>query len=530
MELRKENIHRLGGQGPKSGAETTMQLTLDDDFNVPDSKPDALAMIREHGHVKIKEKKYSAGRLHVRGTLEVGILYLSEDGENPICGMEGELPFDEIIHMEQQEQVAPIRFLAELEDVSVSLIHSRKFNVKALITLVAVSEELQDEIVVTEVEGRGIFARAKDINFTNLAIQQKDTHRMKEEITLPSAKPNIQEILYKEMYLPIPETRIAENQLLMNGTAEVFLVYRTSGAEDSIETYETEVPYHGQFELPGAREDMVDDISFSVTHENIAVKADEDGEERIIEVEAVMELDMKLYEEKELTVLEDIYSISGNVELVGQDAVMNRLLMKNQSKAKFSGKINLAEAGAAPLQISHGSAAIHIETMRPEEDALVIEGMLELKLLFITGSDEKPMAGIKSYAPFTHRLEIKGFDELCSYHVMPSVSAASFQLYRSEEAEWRVEVLFSTIAFCNDTEYMIADAEFVPFSKEDREQQYCMTGYLSEEGDTLWSIGKEFYMPPEEIAEINELTSDVIPPKTMLLLVKSSIADETNEI
>lgn len=529
MELRKENIHRLGGQGSKSNAETTMQVTLDDDFNVPDSRPDALAMIREHGHVKIKEKKYSAGRLHVRGTLEVGILYLSEDGEDAICGMEGELPFDEMIHMEEQDSMTPIRLLVELEDVSVSLIHSRKFNVKALITLTAISEELEDEIVVTEIEGSGIFARAKDVAFTNLAIQQKDTHRMKEEVTLPSAKPNMQEILYKEMYLPTPETRILENQLSMNGTANIFIVYRTTGAEDSIETYETEVPYQGQFDLPGAREDMIDDISFSVTHQNIAMKADDDGEERILEIEAVMELDMKLFEEKELTVLEDIYSINGNVELSGQDATMNRLLMKNQSKAKFSGKINLTEAGIAPLQICHGSADVHIETMKPEEDALVIEGILELKILFITGSDDKPMAGIKSYAPFSHRLEIKGFGEGCTYHVVPSVASSSFQLYRSEEAEWRVEVMFSTIAFCSDQEYMIADAEFIPFSKDELDQQYSMTGYLSEDGDTLWSIGKEFYMPPEEVAEINELTSDMIPPKTMLLLVKSSIADKSED-
>ena len=36
MELRKENIHRLGSQGAGDAGGVTMQLTLDDDFNVPD--------------------------------------------------------------------------------------------------------------------------------------------------------------------------------------------------------------------------------------------------------------------------------------------------------------------------------------------------------------------------------------------------------------------------------------------------------------------------------------------------------------
>lgn len=527
MELKKENIHRLGGQRAQGGMATTLQLTLDDDFNVPDSKPDAGFIIRENGRIQIKEKKFSAGRLHARGLLEVEILYLSEDGGQLVCGMQGELPFDEMIHMEEQDATQPIRLKAELEDINVSMIHSRKFNVKALITLVAVSEELFDEVVVTEIEGRGIFARAKDVNFTNLAIQQKDTYRMKEEALLPSSKPNIGEILYQELSIPLPETRVAENQLIMSGTAELFLVYRTTGMGKPVETYEVSFPFSGQFELPGAREDMVEDISFSVIHENIAAKADEDGEERILEAEAVIELDMKLYEEKELTVLEDIYSIAGNVELSGEEETMNRLLMKNRSRAKFSGKINLAEAGAMPLSICHGSASVHTESITPKEDALLVEGIIELNLLLITGSDEKPFAGVKTYAPFSHQLEVKDLHESCTYEVVPSVQSISFQMFRSEEAEWRAEVDFSTIVFCNDAEYMITDATFIPFTKEEREQQYCMTGYMSEEGDTIWSVGKEFYMSPDEVAEINELNSELIPPRTMLLLVKGSITEES---
>ena len=43
----------------------------------------------------------------------------------------------------------------------------------------------------------------------------------------------------------------------------------------------------------------------------------------------------------------------------------------------------------------------------------------------------------------------------CTYEVVPSVQSVSFQMFRSEEAEWRAEVDFSTIVFCNDAEYMI---------------------------------------------------------------------------
>lgn len=522
MELRKENIHRLGSQGAGDAGGVTMQLTLDDDFNVPDSKPDAGGIIREHGEIRIREKKFSAGRLHVKGVLEVGILYLSEDKSQAVCGMEGELPFDEMIHMDQQDATSPVRLVMEVEDINVSLVHSRKLNVKALVTLRAVCEELQDEVVVTEAEGSGIFARAKDVTFTNLAMQQKDTFRMREEVSLPASKPNMQELVYRELVLRMPESRITENQLTVDGVAELFVVYRSAGAEEGLETWETELAFHGQFELPGAREDMIEDISYSISHESISMKPDEDGEERILEAEAVIELDMKLYEEKELTVLEDIYSLHGNVELNGAEAGMNRLLVKNQSKARFTGKMSLTEGKETPLQICHGSAAVHMESKKLEENAILVEGLLELKLLYITGSDDCPMAGVKEFAPFSHRIEVDGITEDCSYQIVPSVTAVSFQLFRSEEAEWKVEVSMQTMAFCRETEHVITDASFVPFTKEEQDGRYSMVGYLSEEGDTLWSIGKEFHMPPEEIAAINELTGEEIPERTMLLLVKNT--------
>ena len=41
VELRKENIHRIGVVSEGAVCGTTASFTLDDDFNVPDTKPDA---------------------------------------------------------------------------------------------------------------------------------------------------------------------------------------------------------------------------------------------------------------------------------------------------------------------------------------------------------------------------------------------------------------------------------------------------------------------------------------------------------
>lgn len=512
MELRKENIHRIGMTCQ------TNSFTLDDDFNVPDAKPDVKLILRENGRIRVLEKRCNAGRLHIRGVLLADVLYVSEDGTG-IYGMESELPFDEMIHMER-EDCSGITIRAELEDITATMIHSRKLNVKALITVKAVCEEMEDEVVVTEAEGEGLFARAKDVNFTNLAAMRRDTIRLREEVLLPASRPNISEILYKEMHLAVTESRVMEDELSVKGTMNIFLIYRGAGLKETPEFFETKLPFSGRFDLSGASANMIEDISPMVVQENIVSRPDEDGEERVIEVEAVLELDMKLYEEKELMVLEDIYSVAGNVNLQGQQELIPHLLLRNQSMGSFFGTYELPAQEVTPMQIAYGSSEVHMEKITMEENMLRMEGMLEFKVLMITGSDERPYLGVKFYAPFQQDMEVKGLNEGCTYHVVPMVTDSSFQLYRSNEIEWKTEVNFQSIVFCNEPEYMMTGAEFVPFTEEEVAAQHSMIGYRSEEGDNLWSVGKRFHVSPEMVAEQNHLEEETIPSGKMLLLMR----------
>ncbi len=510
MELKKENIHRVGMLCQ------TNSFTLDDDFNVPDVKPDVRMIVRENGRIRMLEKKCSGGRLHIRGVLLADVLYIAEE-DNKIYGVETELPFDEMFHMEQ-EDCPDMTIRTELEDITATMVHSRKINIKALITVKAVSEVVQDEVVVTEAEGNGLFARTKDINFTNLAGVKRDTIRIKEEVVLPSSRPNIGDIIYREMHLTLTESRVMEEELSVKGNMNLFVVYQGTGLKDTPEFFEAKLPFTVRFDLSGARPDMIEDISFTVVQENISVKPDEDGEERILEAEAVLELDMKLYEEKELPVLEDVYSVEGNVKLQGSDELIPHLLLKNQSMGSFFGTYTLPELGVTPMQISYGSCEPHLEQVMIKESMLHLEGMLEFKVLLITGSDEKPYLGVKFFVPFEQDMEVKGINAACTYHVSPLVTDASFQLYRSDEIEWKAEVNFQTIVFCNETQYMMTEAEFVPFSEEELKNRHSMIGYRSEEGDNLWSVGKRFHVSPDAVAEQNHLEEEMIPAGKMLLL------------
>ena len=105
---------------------SNLQITLDEDNNVPDTKADIRHIIREQGNVRVTEKKMSNGKLFVKGVLEYTVLYLSEGGEHQIESLRGEIPFDEIIHMEEGCSSDTVCLRVDLEELEVSMINYRK--------------------------------------------------------------------------------------------------------------------------------------------------------------------------------------------------------------------------------------------------------------------------------------------------------------------------------------------------------------------------------------------------------------------
>lgn len=526
MELRKCNIHMN-----KVKCRSNLQITLDEDNNVPDTKGDIRHVIREQGAVKITEKKMSNGKLFVKGMLEYTVLYLSEGGERQIESLRGEIPFDEIIHMEEACNGDTICLRAELEELEVSMIHSRKVAVRSLIQLFVTVEELYDEEAATGIEEEtGIYVLSKRIPVTTIALNQKDTSRLKEELVLPSGKGNIKDLLYWELELKNAEARTSNDQVAVKGELMLFLLYQAeTGMEGrrngDLEFYETMIPFQTTYQISVRGEELVDDISFTLNNENVLVKQDEDGEARLLELEAVLEADLKLYEEQELEILTDAYATNQVVTPVKKEAQYENLLLKNASRLRITERVALGEKSVGTmLQICHGSAAVKIDECRAKQDGLEIEGALEVKVLYISEEDDKPLQSLHTLIPFSHQIEVKGMDETTLYDLKPMVTDTMFSMFRTDEIEVKADVVFTLLAMERKHEEMIERLNTRPFEEEEIDSMPGILGYRVQYGDSLWEIAKKNYTTVSEIMQMNELASEEVKVGDKLLLLKQMVS------
>ena len=136
MELIKRNIHM-----DRLRAEAVTQFTLEDDVNIPENKPDVNALNLEKAELIIDEIKPGTDSVTVRGRMAYVVLYHTVEEGSSLVVLEGKLSFDEKINLRGAMPTDSVTVEGEVEDLTISMINSRKLNVQSLVTLSAQVED-----------------------------------------------------------------------------------------------------------------------------------------------------------------------------------------------------------------------------------------------------------------------------------------------------------------------------------------------------------------------------------------------------
>lgn len=516
MELVKKNIHM-----DRTVLSAGTQLTLDDDRNVADSKPDINTLVFEQGNVKIDEVRPANEHVAVKGRLIFNVIYHTNEGEVALAGLTGEIPFEEQVIMSGVTGMDNVEAKAVLEDLNVSMINSRKINIQSVISLELMSEELYEEEAAVDIyQGEPVEYRNKQVDVTQLAIHKNDIFRLKEEVMLPANYPNIFDIIFSNVTLNDVEFKALDEKLSIQGEMHIFVIYEGEGEEQPIRTFESVIPLSGILECAGCRESMIPDIQYEVGHLEVDIKPDLDGEERVISIEMVMDILMRLYEEDRVELLTDVYGVTKEVDVKLKQAEFKQLLAGNAGKYKISEHIRLEPADNTVLQIIHSEGSVEIDDTKIVEDGIRIDGSVLVKVLYVTGEDSNPYGSIRRQIPFSYILEVTGIKEGDIYNIRPGLEQLNVTMLDSEEMDVKAVVGLKAIVFRMNMQDIVDHIEVGEINPEILNNLPGIAVYVVQPGDSLWKIGKKYYVSVDSIKAMNNLTSDEIRPGDKLLIVK----------
>ena len=514
MELKKEDIQML-----RVKSRATSQVTFDADYNVPDVKPDIGRMIQNKGEVEVEEVRLNDGHAFVRGSLNVDLLYVGEE-EGRVYSLSAKLPVEETLNLEGIVSGDKMCLKWEIEDLSLHLIHSRKLNIKAVVTFYAVVDELAGIRLPVAVDDETVSVKKKPMKLLSLAVHKKDTLRKKEEIVLSSNKPNVAELLWHTAEVRSLDLRPEEDRVKAKGELYVFVLYTGDDEGRTHQWLEYSVPFSGEVECPGCTADMIPNMEAAVISQSVEVKPDSDGEERLLIADMVLEVDMKLYREEEHEVILDVYTPLRQCIPKGKTEALESLLIRNFSKCRLSDRIEMKETRGKILQICHSQGRVKVEKTKIVENGIQADGIVFMKILYITGNDEMPFYSVDGMIPFSHIIEANGINEDSIFFLQADLEQLSTSMIDSNEIEVKAVISLNVLVLQCENRMIISKVEERPLDMEKIQAMPGITVYVVKNGDSMWDIVKRFYTTVEEICELNELEEDRVVPGMPLLLVK----------
>ncbi len=497
------------------------QVTLEEDLNVPDQKPDIFRIIHRQGEFRPDEVKGESGKVKVRGVFLYRILYIGETMERKPEVLEGSIPVDEIVFVNELEEGDGVDFSWELEDLHASAIHSRKANIKCVLALTAEGYREQSAAMLEKPEDQeGLYLRTCPVKLQQEAVHKKDTLRIKEELNLPPGKPNIRRILWREMRLQGTEARPGDGMLQVKGELAVFFLYECEEDGGQLQWVEQVIPFRQEVACEECREDLFGKAEIRLGRAELEMQADYDGEPRMVRIDAVAELLLRYFLEQPREILCDAYSLEAEITPQFREYDWDNIKAVADSRTRVSGRWKIPEDAPQAIQILCSGAVPHVDYSSPQENAVLIQGTLELWALYATEDDGQPIACSMGSIPFEHTVELQELRAAGAYQITVCLDQLTVGLLDSAELEAKATLQLQVLYQEPEQFVVVEELQEQPLDLSRLKKMPGMVIHVAQPGESLWDIAKAHATTCRAVMELNELKDEELKEGQKLLLVK----------
>ncbi|NMA82586.1 MAG: DUF3794 domain-containing protein [Epulopiscium sp.] len=506
------------------GAES-VQIILEDDVIVPDIKPDIAEILQVEGKIDLDPPELSSDRIGYNGKLQVQILYAAQGSDKPVHNMTAIFPIDDFIHMEgvQKNMIGEVQW--DIEHLEYKLLNERKIHIQAVVEVTGNVMQMVENEVLVEVKGlRDVQVQTQPLAVSQLVYNQQENFVIKDELSVPAGKPNVQEILRFHASIINKDVKVVDHRIILKGDLRLCIIYTGYHDDLPVQFIEYELPFNGVLDCPGVTEEMYNEIDLMIVENFIQVKPDMDGEERVIELEVIVGAKVKVTGIQTIKVIEDAYCPGKKMAIKREPVQYQKILCKNKAQAVLKETLHLGAGAPKVKEIYYMTGQPKVEEVKVVEDKVIVEGVVHIQYFYATTQTSYPVYAQEETLPFRQVLETKGVTLDMPVTLKTTLDYISCNNIGSEEVEARIALSFDAFVV-EQKEFQSIDA----IELQDLDPNYIkllpsMTIYCVQKGDSLWKIAKKYNTTVDELALLNDIEDiEKIYPGQKLLILKKMI-------
>lgn len=487
------------------------EVPIDTEYNLPDYCADIQKILKCRVLPEISSYLISEDTLTCDGVCDIRVMYLDAKGGCIRC-CDFTKEFSASIKIKSSEEKAVACIKAAAEHLTCRAVSARRIDLHIAVSLQVLAVVQKKELITSEIEDSTIEKRSQTIKAAQAVNAVSHQFTIEDYLPLKNGKPPIESILRKEISCRVSEFKTAEERLTVNGTANVTFLYLSSVDGSTTEKMTASIDFNQVIDCLGASEGCVCDVKVIPGESSIQPKEDNVGEYTGVNVLIKVFLVAFLYQECEVEIIDDAYSIAAPLDL---------------------------HYSQSPFTEIHG---IHSEILKKKCAITVNEDEIQKVIDLWSEQDDVQSYCEKGKINYRVRYSIcilymnaqgkilyteKTFDYNFSCELESEQAKKSDTSFLTDIWEYRITdkntVEVSTETFVTSLLYSKASVKYLTSAITDENGKAFEKGskllvYYAEQGENLWDIAKSHRALLSDIRSQNELYDETVPQSGPILI------------
>ncbi|KEI00337.1 DUF3794 and LysM peptidoglycan-binding domain-containing protein [Clostridium botulinum] len=484
----------------------TIDNVIKEEYVIPDIQPDVEKILMLDAKPKITNKEVMQNKVYVEGEIKCNVLYLATGDEGKeVYNVVYTKAFSSYADVEGAKADMDCTLECNIEHIECSIINERKIVIEGIIQMEAAVYKKYEFEVIKDVDSIDDIQLLKNPSSVDKIISTPNGELIsKAHIQVPMDKPEIGKVLNCDVRVHKSDVKLIDEKVQVEAFTQIQILYKAADTKELC-TIQEDIYVNDEVKCLDVTQFMESNTEFMIADVSFDVKEDDLGENRIIDVEALVKSETKVVSKEEIDMIEDAYSPSKMLKMNKKAYELNAMLGQNTVETIV--KENIDIKGPKPTEIIMALGDMFITDNKIVEDKVLVEGLLNVNILYKTEDENRKVAVITEEIPFSSGVDIPGakIDMECITRVL--LENLETGVEAGTIAVKSVGKIYGNVSYVTHKEFLV---DIEPLEDEVINKKASITIYVVQDGDTLWKIAKRYCTTVEDLIKINDLESENI--------------------
>ncbi|MBQ8839710.1 MAG: LysM peptidoglycan-binding domain-containing protein [Clostridia bacterium] len=477
--------------------EAVSTIDISEEFSLPDYVPEVRRVLCVMADA-LPESKYLQGNmLELGGSVTYSLIYTDDEGNLNALPLNSS--YETKLALPQNAHLTLVD--AQVDSTTYKVTAPRKLTLKSRLKcrVTPICKEQIEEEISSKSSADEIYLerKPKTVNSMSLCVAEQPNVRLSDKLELDDgkeAKP-----IWCDANIIIKEARAESRRVSVRGEAVVKCLVESEG---EVKVITKALPIAEEIEVEHLGDNQVARVVGRCV--SLSISNEEADNSTQLFFDLVCELECQTMENKQIILLEDVYSTKNEMDVTYKKTPIYSLVKAGGSS--FTLNEGIKRRGKEISSIIDTLVAPTCEKTEIKNGKMIATGKLLVNVLGISEAGEGE--GIE-YLCETYELPLKYELELGG-QISNGISKCTFSTLGAsarldkDMIYINCEIYPSYLVF-NRADEEIVDRASIKRDKEIKKDQSCARVYFPKEDDTLWKIAKKYYTTVNKLTELNEI-------------------------